>query len=68
MCMVEVVTDMVRTTLMEITSLVHHTWVVDNHHHTVKETILTDINPTQRGVLEETGLSMEVVVLEVGKA
>ena len=65
---VEVVTDMVLTTLTVTICQVLPIWEVGNHLVMVKETMPIDINLTQRGVLEETGLSMEVVVLEVGKA
>ena len=64
---VEVVTDMVLTTLMVTICQVLLTWEVDNHLVMVKETMHTDIKPTQRGVQVETVPSTEVVVLEAEK-
>ena len=64
---VEVVTDMVLTTLTVTICQVLPTWEVDNHLVMVKETMPIDINPTQRGVQVVTVPSTEVVVLEAEK-
>ena len=65
--MVEVVTDMVRTTHMVIIPLVRVTLVVDNHRVMHRVTTLIDINHIVLGVLGVMDHSMETEVLEVVK-
>jgi len=62
MAVVAMVTDL--TILTEIIVLVHHIMVDRNHHLIDKETILTDINLTVRGVLAATDPSTATEVLE----
>tara|TARA_B100000945_G_scaffold270906_1_gene232450 strand:- start:139 stop:345 length:207 start_codon:yes stop_codon:yes gene_type:complete len=64
---VEVVTDMVLTTLTVTICQVLPIWEVGNHLVMVKETMPIDINLTQRGVQVATVPSTEVVVLEAEK-
>tara|TARA_B100000287_G_scaffold266988_1_gene251119 strand:- start:535 stop:747 length:213 start_codon:yes stop_codon:yes gene_type:complete len=65
MYMVAVVTVMDLITLMVTMRQDLPTWVDLNHHHTTSKTILTDTNPTQRGVQAVTDLEVETVAQEV---
>ena len=65
MYMVAVVMVMDLTTLMVTMRQDLPIWVDLNHHHTTSKTILTDTNPTLRGVLAVTDLETETVAQEV---
>jgi len=63
--MVVEVTDTDLTMHMVTTQQVHPLWVALNHHHTTSQIILTDTNPTRRGVLAVTEQETLTVAQEV---